>query len=107
MSPRHDPASATELARLGLFGSVAGETLVEVARAMSREEHAAGSQVDAGERFVVLLRGMASAGGAMVRPGGSVGPRAGASLRAVTPITVASCDRQTYEEVVRPLLDAG
>ena len=103
MSPRHDPATAAELARIGLFGSLPGETLGKLAGELRREERPAGSEIDARDTFVVLIRGMATSGGKMLRPGATVGPDDGA-LRAVTPITVASCDRATYDEVIRPVV---
>ena len=106
MSPRHDPATAAELARIGLFGSLPGETLGKLAGRLRREERSAGSEIDASEAFVVLLRGMATAGGKMLRPGATAGPDAAEPIRAVTPVTVATCDRATYDEVVRPLVGA-
>ena len=42
MSPRHVPASVTELQRVGLFGSLPGETIVKLAGRMVREEFPAG-----------------------------------------------------------------
>jgi hypothetical protein len=105
VSPRHDLATATELARIGLFGSLAGATLGKIAGALKREEHGPGAAIDLDERFAVLLRGMATADGRMVRPGEVFEPTPGRTLRAVTPVTVASCDTETYERVVRPSFD--
>ena len=87
---------------------------------MRREQVAPGKTViregDAGERFYVVLAGMLSVSqetrGArrMLRPGDYFGevalamdiPRT-ASVRALTPATVASCDRETFDEFIRPL----
>ena len=101
MSPRHDPATAAELSRIGLFGSLPGAVLGRIAGELAREEHGPGETIDAEERFVVLLRGMANGGGRMLRPGDTAGP-GGGSLRTITPVTVATCDRATYEQHVLP-----
>jgi ATP-binding cassette subfamily B protein len=87
---------------------------------MQREDVASGDGVvlegDDGDRFYVILSGMfavsqASLGARRVlRPGdyfGEVAPAMGvprtATVRALTPGTVASCDRATFDEIVRPL----
>jgi ATP-binding cassette, subfamily B, bacterial len=71
---------------------------------------------DEGDRFYVVLRGMFSVSqqtrGAqtVLRPGDYFGevalamhmPRT-ASVRALTPATVASCDLETFDEFIRPL----
>jgi ATP-binding cassette subfamily B protein len=87
---------------------------------MEREEVPAGADVleegERGDRFYVVLSGMlavsqASRGAqSVLRPGDYFGevalamdiPRT-ASVRALTPVTVASCDRATFDEFVRPL----
>jgi ATP-binding cassette, subfamily B, bacterial len=87
---------------------------------MRREQVVAGAAVveegDQGERFYVVLSGMLSvsqeAMGArrVLKPGDYFGevalameiPRT-ASVRALTPSVVASCDRETFDEFVRPL----
>jgi ATP-binding cassette subfamily B protein len=87
---------------------------------MRREQVAHGRTVvregEAGERFYVVLAGMLSVSqdslGArrVLRPGDYFGevalamdiPRT-ASVRALTPATVASCDRETFDEFIRPL----
>ena len=45
MSPRHVPASVSELQRIGLFGSLPGETIVKLAGRMVREEFPAGTPI--------------------------------------------------------------
>ena len=87
---------------------------------MRREDVAAGNAVvaegDDGDRFYVVLSGVLgvsqSAMGPrrVLRPGDYFGevalamgvPRT-ASVRALTPSVVASCDRETFDAYVRPL----
>jgi hypothetical protein len=45
VSPRHVPASVTELQRIGLFGSLPGETITKLAGRMVREEFSAGRAI--------------------------------------------------------------
>jgi ATP-binding cassette, subfamily B, bacterial len=120
VSPRAS-ATAHELSRVELLAALPGELLAKLARQMRREEVPAGTapvvQGDEGDRFYVVLSGMFSvskAGGlglrAVLRPGDYFGevalamhiPRT-ASVRALTPATVASCDQATFDEFVRPL----
>ena len=120
MSPRHVPASVTELQRIGLFGSLPGETIAALARRTVREEVLAGqtivSENDHTERFYVLLSGLAGIAQAgrgarsVIRPGdtfGEVAPLMGmertATVTAMTTCVVASCDRETFDELLRPL----
>ena len=120
MSPRSSSATAHELSRSGLLSSLPGQTLAQLARRMTREEVPAGSAVvregEGGERFYVVLTGVLAATQAsrgprsLLRPGDTFGevalamgvPRT-ASVRALTPAVVASCDRATFDEYVRPL----
>lgn len=120
MSPRHVPASVTELQRIGLFGSMPGETLKALAERMTREEVPAGTKIvienETTARFYVLLSGLAGVSqderGArsVIRPGEYFGevaalmgiPRT-ATVTAMTACVVASCDRATFEELLRPL----
>lgn len=117
---RHVPATVHELSRIGLLAGLPGEQLNRLAGRMAREEVAAGAgllrQGEPGDRFYVLLSGMLSVSQAelgerrVLRPGDYFGevalamhvPRT-ASVRAITPATVASCDAKTFEELVRPL----
>jgi ATP-binding cassette, subfamily B, bacterial len=121
VSPRFVPATVHELSRAGLLATLPGEVLARLAARMEREEIDAGSAVvregEPGERFYVLLSGMMTVSqdslGArrLLRPGDTFGevalamnvPRT-ASVRALTPTTVASCDRATFDEFIRPLL---
>jgi ATP-binding cassette subfamily B protein len=120
MSPRAAGATQHELSRIGLLATLPGETLARLAQRMTREDVLAGAKVvsegEAGDRFYVVLSGMFAVSqqslGAqrVLRPGDYFGevalamrmPRT-ASVRALTPATVASCDRETFDEFVRPL----
>ena len=121
MSPRAVGATQHELSRIGLLATLPGETLAKLAQNMTREDVPAGAGVvsegDEGDRFYVVLSGMLSVtqqsrgAQAVLRPGdyfGEVAPAMGirrtASVRAVTPATVASCDRVAFDEFVKPLL---
>jgi CRP-like cAMP-binding protein len=97
-----------------------GQTLAELARRLEREEVAPGTVLiregDSDDRFYVLLSGILAVSqrdiGArsLLRPGeyfGEVTPAMGiprtATVSAMTPAVVASCDRATFDELVRPL----
>ena len=121
MSPRHVPATQAELARIGLLAELPGELLKKLAERMRREDVPAGEapvvEGKAGDRFYVVLNGIfavsnlgATSPRRMLRPGDYFGevalameiPRT-ASVRALTPSTVASCDKETFDEFLRPL----
>jgi ATP-binding cassette subfamily B protein len=119
VSPRAS-ATAHELSRAALLAELPGETLAALAKRMTREDVPAGAQVvsegDDGDRFYVVLAGLLSVTQAdygvreVLRPGAYFGevalalgiPRT-ASVHALTPVTVASCDRETFDEFLRPL----
>jgi len=87
---------------------------------MEREEVPPGTAVvregDLGDRFYVVFAGMLSVsqldrgGVGVLRPGDYFGevalvmdvPRT-ATVTAITPAVVASCDRATFDELLRPL----
>ena len=110
----------TELARAGLLAELPGETLAKLAARMEREDVAPGGQVvregENGDRFYIVLSGVlavsqdARGPRGVLRPGDHFGevalamavPRT-ASVRALTPSVVASCDRATFDEFLRPL----
>ncbi len=120
MSPRAAGATQHELSRIGLLASLPGQTLARLAQRMTREDISAGAPVvtegEEGDRFYVVLSGMLSVSQQsrgtqnVLRPGDYFGevslamhmPRT-ASVRALTPATVASCDQETFDEFVRPL----
>jgi CRP-like cAMP-binding protein len=110
----------TELARIGLFAELPGETLTKLAERMQRQEVAAGTVLvnegDPGDRFFVLLAGVASVSQAslgqrrILRAGDyfgevalTMGVARTATVAAMTPCVVASCDTATFDELVRPL----
>jgi CRP-like cAMP-binding protein len=117
---RRQSATAHELARVELLAGLPGETLARLGERMERRELAAGERVvaegEGGDRFYVVLSGLLRASQsergerALLRPGEYFGevallvdvPRT-ATVQAVTPATVASCDRATFDEYVRPL----
>jgi CRP-like cAMP-binding protein len=115
-------ASATkhELARIELLAGLPGQTLARLARAMERAEVAPGTVLvregEPGDRFYVVLAGVLAVSqrsvGArsVLRPGdyfGEVAPTMNvprtATVSALTPAVVASCDRATFDELLRPL----
>jgi CRP-like cAMP-binding protein len=119
--PRFATATVTELARVGLFQELPGELLSKLAHNMRRAEVEPGSPIvlegEEGDHFYVILRGLVAVshpGGLaprrMLRPGEYFGevalamdvPRT-ASVTALVPTTLASCDRATFDEFVRPL----
>ena len=92
---RHQSATANELARIAELSGVPGGTLVRLSERMERRELAAGETLDAERRFGVVLAGMLQASGELLRPGDSFSGR----VTALTPATVASCDRPTYDGI--------
>jgi ATP-binding cassette, subfamily B, bacterial len=118
--PRHVPASVTELSRIGLLAALPGELLLKLAGRMRREEVGPGAPLltegEEGERFYVVLNGLLSVTQndrgfrGVLKPGDYFGevaltmdmPRT-ASVSPMTPVTVASCDRETFDEFIRPL----
>jgi potassium efflux system protein len=105
---------------VGLLSELPGETLAKLGQQMRRENVAPGAAVvhegDEGDRFYVVLSGVLGVSQAamgprrVLRPGDYFGevalamgvPRT-ASVRALTPAVVASCDQETFDEYVRPL----
>ena len=122
--PRFVPASVSELARVPLFSGISGQALAGLAGAMRREHVAPGAAVieegDEGDRFYVVLSGVLTVSQQalgprrVLRPGDTFGevaltmdvPRT-ASVRAMTPVVVASCDRKTFDRFVRPIFSDG
>ena len=120
MSPRFVPASVAELSRVGVLASLPGETLTKLAERMRREEVPPGTRLTvegaADDRFYVLLSGIAAVTQAgrgartLLRPGEAFGEVAAAlgvertaTVTTVTQCTVASCDHETFTELLRPL----
>ena len=120
MSPRHVPATVTELSSVPLLAELPGTRLNALAVRMDREELGPGTTIvregEPGDRFFVLLSGMAQVQQEaleqrrVLKPGDTFGevalamgvPRT-ATVRSITPVVVASCDRETFDEFLRPL----
>jgi CRP-like cAMP-binding protein len=118
--PRHVPASVTELSRVGLLAALPGEVLMKLAGRMRREEIGPGAPLlaegDAAGRFYVVLTGLLSVTQSergfrgVLKPGDYFGevalamdmPRT-ATVSPMTPVTLASCDQETFDEYIRPL----
>jgi ATP-binding cassette, subfamily B, bacterial len=114
------PIREHEFARIGLLAELPGEQLRKLSDRMRREQVPAGGTVvhegDEGDRFYVVLSGMLTVSQEALgerrtlKPGDYFGevalamdmPRT-ASVRALTPSVIASCDRETFDEIVRPL----
>ena len=110
----------TELARVGLFADLPGELLAKLAERMERQDVVAGTVLiregEPGDRFFVLLSGVAGVSQTglgqrgVLKAGEFFGevaltmhvPRT-ATVTAMTPCVVASCDEATFDELVRPL----
>ena len=114
------PIREHEFSRVGLLAELPGQTLRRLSDRMDRESVPAGSEIvregDAGDRFYVVLSGMLAVTQVergerrVLKPGDYFGEvalamdmRRTASIRALTPSVVASCDRETFDEFVRPL----
>ncbi len=109
-----------ELSRVGLLAGLPGERLAKLAGRLEREELEPGATVvrqgEPGGRFYIVLTGLLSVSQEergerrMLRPGDTFGevalamgiPRT-ASVRAVVPAVVASCDQETFDELLRPI----
>lgn len=114
----------TELSQIGLLAALPGELLLKLAGRMHREEIGPGrpllTEGESGERFYVVLSGLLSVTQAerglrrVLKPGDYFGevalamevPRT-ATVSAMTPSVVASCDRNAFEELLRPLFADG
>jgi CRP-like cAMP-binding protein len=113
-------ATSHELARIELLAGLPGETIATLAKRMDREEVPPGTAImyegEPGDRFYVVFAGMLSVSQrdrgnvGVLRPGDYFGevalamgvPRT-ATVTAITPAVVASCDRETFDELVRPV----
>jgi CRP-like cAMP-binding protein len=101
----------TELARVGLFGALPGQTLSKLADRMRRDEVAAGSVIvregEPGDRFYVVRSGRVSILGRTFGPGEAFGeiallrdvPRT-ASAVAVTDVELVALERDPFVAAV-------
>jgi CRP-like cAMP-binding protein len=118
-SPRRT-ATQHELTRVELLAGLPGETLAKLGQRMERQEVAPGTVLvregEPDDRFYVLLTGVLAVSQrdlgprGVLRPGdyfGEVAPAMSiprtATVSAMTPAVVASCDRATFDELLRPL----
>jgi CRP-like cAMP-binding protein len=103
-----------------LLAGLPGQVLAVLAKRLEREEVAAGTALvregEPGERFYFVFAGMLSVSNramgtrSVLKPGDYFGevalamdvPRT-ATVTAITPAVVASCDRDTFDEILRPL----
>ena len=113
-------ATSHELTRVELLAGLSGQTLAVLAKRMVREEVAPGTALvregEPGDRFYVVFAGMLTVNQrdlgnrGVLRPGDYFGevalamsiPRT-ATVSAMTPSVVASCNRETFDELIRPL----
>jgi len=120
--PKSVPRSSAtqhELQRVTLLAGLPGQTLARLAKQMEREEVAPGTVVvregDQTDRFYVVFAGMLAVANSigprrLLRPGdyfGEVAPAMDmartATVTAMTPCVLASCDRAAFDEFLRPL----
>jgi hypothetical protein len=95
--PRHQSATAHELARIAELAGLPGETLARLGERMERRELGPGEGLDANGQFGVVLAGMVRGQSGLLKPGDTFT----GSVTALMPATVASCDRTVYESFVR------
>lgn len=113
-------ATQHELARVELLAGLPGQVLGRLAKQMEREEVPPGTVIvregELGDRFYLVFAGMLTVtqrdrgDRRVLRPGDHFGevsltmgmPRT-ASVTAITPAVIASCDRETFDEFLRPL----
>jgi hypothetical protein len=94
---RHQSATAHELARIAELAGLPGETLARLGEQMERRELAPGESLDATGRFGVVLAGMVNGPSGLLRPGETFE----GTVSALTPATVASCERDVYLALIR------
>jgi CRP-like cAMP-binding protein len=111
---RHQFATVHELARIEMLAGLPGDALGRLAERMVRRTLQPGDRILDGEdeqgRFYVVISGMLGTGsGKLLRPGDTLGGLTlfGEPVRAMTPAVVASCDRATFDELLRPAITGG
>jgi hypothetical protein len=93
---RHQSATAHELARIAELAGLELTPLHLLTQACERLARKPGEPLDASGRFGVVLSGMVRGQAGLLRPGDTFTE----SVTALTPATVASCDRAVYESFV-------
>jgi hypothetical protein len=93
--PRHQSATVHELARIAELAGLPGETLARLGERMERRELDLGEKLDASGRFGVVLAGMLRGTPGLLRPGDTFEGH----VTALTPATVATCERAVYESL--------
>ena len=93
---RHEAATVFELSRVAELAGLPGETLTKLAREMERHELASGEELDPDDQVALVLGGMLTGAGGVLRPG----DRLSGTARALTPAAVATCAKDTYDRVV-------
>jgi hypothetical protein len=106
MSPRFVPATVTELSRVPLLGAVPGADLVRLAERLERIEAAPGAALDPPDgqgRFLIVLSGLGSKAGGIVRPGEVVElTETNRGVTAMTPCVAVLIDAASYDELIEP-----
>jgi ATP-binding cassette subfamily B protein len=114
-------ATAHELSQISLLATLPGELIGKLAKEMRREDVPVGKapviEGEEGDRFYVVISGIFAVSNLgelgprrVLRPGDYFGevalamhvPRT-ATVRALTPATVASCDQGAFDQYIRPL----
>jgi CRP-like cAMP-binding protein len=119
MTMPRSSATEHELQRVGLLAGLPGQTLHDLGKRMERFEVPPGTVVvregDQDDTFYVVFAGMLAVANTigprrLLRPGdyfGEVAPAMDtartATVTAMTPCVLASCDRATFDEFLRPL----
>ncbi|HEY3069663.1 MAG TPA: hypothetical protein VGJ34_05050 [Gaiellaceae bacterium] len=93
---RNQSATAHELARIAELAGLPGERLARLGEQMERQELAPGQDLDASGRFGVVLGGVVRGGAGLLRPGDTFEGH----VKAMTPATVATCERAVYDSFV-------
>lgn len=92
---RHQAATVSELSRVPELAALPGETLAHLAERMERRELAPRERLELGGRVGVLVAGMLSRGGNVLRPGELFE----GAVSALTPATIVTCDREVFDEL--------
>lgn len=109
--PRHQYATVHELARIQLLSTLPGEALGKLAERMERVAlepgESIGPDLEDHGRFWLVLSGMLTGPGGLLRTGARLGGGAPAGeARAIVPSTVVTCDGETFRAFVAPLLES-